>query len=182
MFKDWCFILLTAVTTNHCTNDRFVQSFCTIGSTTDYWFAWKNLVLLICIYSCSTSCILCGFDLNRLDRWNAVGSKNYYCGYSFTKTRSREVTTGSQRLVFRCSFSFPKINTIPYIDFFAYITVKYFFIPLLIFDPPVNASFTENDPPKQSRFWKGSPSKMPPPPPSQLINFFNKKDALLALL
>ena len=142
------------------------------------------------IYSFLTSCILCGFDLNRLDRWIAVGSKNYanqcpawvfqfasdrICGTQpfanrlpslrclrskyeiscvsdiYTKTlnfslfgvsslhlsvnknlrmqicssqcgyvvmwlwlfiyklrRSREVTTGSRRLVFLCSFSFPK--------------------------------------------------------------------------
>ena len=41
--------------------------------------------------------------------------------------------------------------------------------------PPGNASFSENDPQQQSRFWKWPPTKMqtgppPPPPPSQVIN------------
>ena len=44
-----------------------------------YWLliCMLNLVLLICIYSYLTSCTLCSFDLNRLDRWIALGSKNY---------------------------------------------------------------------------------------------------------
>ena len=36
-----------------------------------------NLALLKCIYCYLTSCILCGFNLNRLDRWIFLGSKNY---------------------------------------------------------------------------------------------------------
>ena len=113
------------------------RSFCTIVlyHRRNYWLSicMKNLVLLTCIYSYLTSCILCSFELNRLDRWIAVGSKKLIirwihwpciylspknlismeicpclCGYSFTKTCSREVMTGSCRLVFRCSFSFLK--------------------------------------------------------------------------
>ena len=36
--------------------------------------------------------------------------------------------------------------------------------------PPGNASFSENDPQQQSRFWKWPPNRPPPPPPSQVIN------------
>ena len=36
-----------------------------------------NLALLKCIYCYLTSCILCGFDLNRLDKWIFLGCKNY---------------------------------------------------------------------------------------------------------
>ena len=44
-----------------------------------YWLliCMLNLALLKCIYCYLTSCILCGFDLNRLDRWIFLGSKNY---------------------------------------------------------------------------------------------------------
>ena len=44
-----------------------------------YWLFifMLNLVLLMSIYSFLTACILCSFDLNRLDRWIGVGSKNY---------------------------------------------------------------------------------------------------------
>ena len=36
-----------------------------------------NPALLKCIYCYLTSCILCGFDLNRLDKWIFLGFKNY---------------------------------------------------------------------------------------------------------
>ena len=57
------------------------RSFCTIVlyHRKYYWLliCMLNLALLKCIYCYLTSCILCGFDLNRLDRWIFLGSKNY---------------------------------------------------------------------------------------------------------
>ena len=51
--------------------------FCTIGSTTNWWLICmiNLIVLLICIYSYLTSCILCGFD-QETRQMNRC-SKNY---------------------------------------------------------------------------------------------------------
>ena len=57
------------------------RSFCTIVlyHRKYYWLLICMLypALLKCIYCYLTSCILYGFDLNRLDRWIFLGSKNY---------------------------------------------------------------------------------------------------------
>ena len=57
------------------------RSFCTIVlyHRKYYWLliCMLNPALLKCIYCYLTSCILCGFDLNRLDTWIFLGSKNY---------------------------------------------------------------------------------------------------------
>ena len=63
----------------HCCHHKLLQerSFCTI--VLYYWLliCMLNPALLKCIYCYLTSCILCGFDLNRLDKWIFLGCKNY---------------------------------------------------------------------------------------------------------